>query len=221
MSKLLKAVGHIYGRLSVLETVGVVNRKQVVLAQCSCGNQIQAPLTNLRSGNTLSCGCLRKESTAKRVTKHGMRKTRLYRVYTAMLQRCQNPKDRSYPNYGGRGIYICEEWLKGFDYFLNWTALTGYTDFLEIERKDVNLGYSPENCVWATNTTQARNRRTRKHSSIYTGVHQRTSTGKWEASITVNKKRIYLGKFNSQEEAWLTRCEYIKQNNLKDFQMNI
>ena len=220
MAKLFDAVGHIYGRLTVLESLGVRGRKQFVLTKCSCGTLYESALSNIRSGNTLSCGCLRKEATAERATKHGYRNTRLYRVYTSMIQRCCNPKDRSYPRYGGRGISVCSEWLEDISKFIEWANTSGYSNELEIDRENVNEGYSPQNCRWATPITQSRNRRTRQHSSIYTGVYFRSEKQKWVADITINKQRVYLGTFESEEAAWKARCDYIDSNNLKAFQTN-
>jgi len=220
MAKLFDAVGHLYGRLTVLKSLGVRGRKQFVLTQCSCGNLFESAISNIRSGNTLSCGCLRKEVTSARVTTHGYRNTRLYRVYTAMVQRCTNPNNRSYPRYGGRGVTICSQWAVDIESFLAWAVSSGYSDELELDRENVNKGYSPENCRWATPTTQSRNRRTQKHSSIYTGVHFRSAKNKWVSAITVNKKRITIGSFDTEEAAWKARCSYIDANNLQDFQTN-
>lgn len=220
MAKLIDTVGHVYGRLTVLKSLGVRGRKQFVQTKCVCGNIFESAISNIRSGNTLSCGCLRKEVTAERVTKHGHRNTRLYRVYTAMLQRCHNPNDRSYARYGARGITVCDEWKNSIDTFLEWAKSTGYSDSFELDRKNVDNGYFPENCRWVTQTIQARNKRTQQHSSRYTGVHFLSSKQRWIASITVNKKRIYLGRFIAEEDAWLARCSYIDANNLQDFQTN-
>ena len=220
MAKLIDTVGHVYGRLTVLKSLGVRGRKQFVQTKCVCGNIFESAISNIRSGNTLSCGCLRKEVTAERVTKHGHRNTRLYRVYTAMLQRCCNPNDRSYERYGGRGITICTAWQNDINTFIEWAKASGYSDELELDRERVNEGYSPENCRWVTETIQARNKRTRKHSSRFTGVHFHQAKQKWIAGITVNKKRIHLGGFDSEEAAWEARCSYIDANNLQDFQTN-
>lgn len=220
MSKLYNAVGDTYGRLTVLESLGVRGKKQFVKTQCSCGSIFEAVLSNIRSGNTLSCGCIRKEVTAARATTHGLRNTRLYRVYTAMIQRCCNPNDRSYTRYGGRGVTVCDEWKNSIEAFINWANTSGYSDDLELDRIEVNLGYSPENCRWSSEITQARNRRTRKHTSIYTGVYFNASKNKWVADITVNKLRTQIGLFASEKEAWIARCAYIDCNNLQDFQTN-
>ena len=108
-----------FGRLAIIEEVapyrspgGQTHRK--VSAKCDCGNVTEAMLCQLTTGKTRSCGCLVKETMSKNMTKHGHSTHPIYRVWDAMKQRCYNPNDNSFVNYGGRGIGICEGWRNDF-----------------------------------------------------------------------------------------------------------
>jgi hypothetical protein len=76
-----------------------------------------------------------------------------------MKQRCHNPKNSRYQDYGGRGITVCDEWLNSFTSFYDWSIANGYRDDLSIDRIDNDKGYSPDNCRWATVLEQNRNKR--------------------------------------------------------------
>lgn len=89
---------------------------------------------------------------------HGMEGTSAYNCYYAMRDRCGNPNSKRYKDWGGRGIGICDRWMRGFVYFWQDMGPT-YREGLTIERRDNDKGYSPDNCYWTTMHDQTRNRR--------------------------------------------------------------
>jgi len=91
---------------------------------------------------------------------HGESRTRIYRIWKGMRERCFNPNRKPYKNYGGRGISVCEEW-NSYLVFKDWAINHGYSDYLSIERIDVNGNYCPENCTWIPLEDQSKNRRKR------------------------------------------------------------
>jgi len=146
--------GNKYGRLTVLGLDSVRNRSSYWLCLCECGNEKVVRNDCLKSGNTRSCGCLNREP---REVIHGLARTRLYRIYHAMKQRCYNPNANHYDRYGGRGIRICDEWLNDFQTFAEWAISDGYASGLTIDRIDNDGNYEPSNCRWVTQRVQTRN----------------------------------------------------------------
>lgn len=153
--------GQRFGRLvveSLVCTEAAANIPTLWLCKCDCGNKAVVRATNLRSGNTNSCGCLQKEIAKKRNTTHGQSGTRLYVAWQHMIGRCTRKSDGNYQCYGGRGITVCPEWLNSFEAFRDWSIANGYDDDLTIDRIDVNGNYCPENCRWISHDEQQRNK---------------------------------------------------------------
>lgn len=146
--------GNKYGRLTVLGLDSVRDRSSYWLCLCECGNEKIVRNDCLKSGNTQSCGCLNREP---REVIHGLARTRLYRIYHAMKQRCYNSNANRYDRYGGRGILICAEWLNDFQTFAEWAISNGYADGLTIDRINNDGNYEPSNCRWVTQRVQMRN----------------------------------------------------------------
>lgn len=130
----------------VAERAESKNKNSSWLCKCDCGKQTVVSAPNLKSGATRSCGCGLQESTIERSTKHGGRYIKLYAVWIAMKDRCNNSNNKQFDDYGGRGIRVCKEWLDDFSAFQKWALANGYKEGLTIDRKDNDKGYSPNNC---------------------------------------------------------------------------
>jgi hypothetical protein len=116
----------------------------------------------LISGDTKSCGCLQKEIAKATFTRHGKWSSRLHVIWSSMKTRCYNQKHSKCKYYGGRGISICDEWLRDFQAFFDWAMANGYRDDLTIDRIDVNGKYCPDNCRWITIAEQQKNKRNKE-----------------------------------------------------------
>lgn len=167
--------GKRFGRLRVISRAPNKNGKPMWNCVCDCGTECVKAGGALRGGYTNSCGCYRKEYSRLQHTKHSgsarKQRDRLYSVWNMMKQRCNDPNNKSYKNYGGRGISVCEEWASDYQAFRAWSLQNGYDpdapSFLcTIDRIDNDKGYSPENCRFVDSKTQAFNRRNTVFATI-------------------------------------------------------
>lgn len=126
--------------------------------RCDCGSIKNVEGSKLKNGEIVSCGCYGNERRIERATKHNDSRTRLYKSWIGMKQRCYQKKGSDYQNYGGRGITVCDEWKNDFMSFKTWAMQNGYSDNLTLDRIDVNSNYCPENCRWITIKEQNRNK---------------------------------------------------------------
>ena len=163
MSRVIDLTGMRFGRLVVLslDAKRAAGGGSKWLCRCDCGIEKIVTGQALNHGKTRSCGCFGLERFTQRVTTHGRSKEKLseHGIWALMRRRCNNPKDKRYADYGGRGITVCARW----DSFENFLADMGpMPDGTSLERRNNDLGYSPDNCKWATRKEQQRNRRTNR-----------------------------------------------------------
>lgn len=140
-----------FGRWTIGDYVG----NQRWQATCDCGTVATVDGRSVRAGRSLGCIKCHPALGARRT--HGQKRTRLYNIWSGMIRRCENRREPAYPNYGGRGIAVCEEWRSSFVAFRDWALAHGYESHLTIDREDNNKGYEPSNCRWATYAEQTRN----------------------------------------------------------------
>ena len=161
-----------------------------VLARCDCGTERRLQVGNIASGRSQSCGCLMRQI----VTSHGETKTRLYHIWRSMKHRARRRDTH-------RHATVCEDW-QCFENFRAWSLESGYDDTLTIDRINNDLGYSPDNCRWTTQSVQMVNRRKRpERSSQYLGVCWDASRHRWKAAVRFNGGHKNIGRFDNEEEA--------------------
>ena len=158
--------GQRFGRLTAISRVTEYGKPTKWRFRCDCGNEVEINIYSVLSGLTKSCGCIRRE---KGHTVHGGRYDRLHGVWADMLTRCYNDKVKSYKNYGGRGIGVCDEWRNDYAAFRKWALANGYDPNAKrgkctIDRIDNDGNYCPENCRWVDMHVQRVNQRPRKQS---------------------------------------------------------
>lgn len=195
--------GQRFGRLvAVKRGENDKNNHTTWVCKCDCGNTKIINANNLRTGKSQSCGCATKESARKRKTTHGESKTRLYKIWAEIKERCYSPKNTSYKYYGERGIKMCNEWFYSYGTFKEWASTNGYTDELTIDRINVNGNYEPNNCRWATYKEQANNKRNNRFIMFNNEIH---TLAEWADIVNIDQDILFMRlKRGWSEEKTLT-----------------
>jgi hypothetical protein len=194
--KMIDMTGQRFGRFTVIKYAGRNKQgKALWSCKCDCGVEKIVGGTQLRNGTTKSCGCYNRERSAQQIGefsrsirnyKMGYGTSRLANTWRHMIHRCENVRDKSYPNYGGRGIRVCDEWHDFFK-FQEWALENGYDANLTIDRIDNDKGYNPDNCRWSTKKQQSENRR----NVIWIDYHgNRYTATEWARLMGGNKNLI-------------------------------
>lgn len=172
-----------FSRWTVLEYAG----HSKWLCRCECGTVKEVAGTHLKSGASKSCGCYGHDVLMNRNTTHGDNKTPLHYHWLDIKKRCSNPKFRQYKDYGGRGIYVCNEWVNDFTAFRDWSLANGYEKGLSIDRIDNNGPYAPWNCRWTDRTTQNNNKRS---NHLITANGKTQTVAQWERETGIEEATI-------------------------------
>lgn len=165
-----------------------------LLVKCDCGNIKSVNRRAVIRGRVQSCGCLKPQK------KHGLSSKKIYSSYRSMLQRCYDQSHWLYHRYGGRGITVCDEWLKNIEVFYNWAMENGYRKGLTIDRINNDLGYSPDNCHFVTLRQNLNN--TSKTIFVYIKDKKLTlqaACKKYNIDPSVVYQRIYKLKWDHEK----------------------
>lgn len=205
-------------QLILIEDLGMLYPKETskvkrhyVKYKCFCGNEFTTQISSVKKQLTKSCGCLKnKDKITHNLTNH-----RLYGTWKMMIDRCTNEKNDRYNDYGGRGVIVCDRWLDVANFIED--MYPSYIEGLTIDRINNDLGYSKDNCRWASKTTQNRNTRKLKkiNTSGYRGVSFHNNSNMWRSRIRVNYKHVHLGYFKTALEAAKAYDNYVIKNNLE------
>lgn len=183
--------GKQFGEWTVLELCGKNKyMERLWKCKCSCGAIAEVTSRSLIGGYSKSCRNCAYKKNGENQKKHGMSRSRVYKIYNGMLNRCYNKNNYTFEHYGGRGITVCDEWMGeyGFKNFYEWSLENGYEPTLTIDRIDVNGNYEPNNCRWADAKTQANNKRNNINIT-YNGKSQ--TLAQWSKELEINFYTLY------------------------------
>jgi hypothetical protein len=206
-NKVDEKAGNKYGRWTVVTPWEPAIKNGVscamTLCVCECGTFKIVHRYTLRNGTSVSCGCAAgfKKGECDGNATHKMSGTKTHVIWKGMRQRCNNPRNLAYRNYGAKGITVCKEW-DSFEQF--YADMGECPDGLSLDRIDSTKNYCKENCRWADDFTQAQNTTKRKDNTLgRTGIKYGKSG--WAAVMQFNRETHFRGYFDTKEEAILAR----------------
>jgi len=190
-------------KLETLRNTGKKTKSggRIVLVKCFCGKEFECYKGHMVNKSRKSCGCIIKNGTKDGLTR---KHNKEYRNYMAMIYRCYNPSRNGYERYGGKGIKVCDRWLgdNGFTNYLQDMGTRPSEKHQTVDRIDSTKNYSPDNCRWATYREQNLNILPHKNkSSKWRGVGWDKFRNKWKASLKIDGKTKFLGRFINELDA--------------------
>lgn len=213
---LIDLTGKTFGRLKVLSRDRTKKPGTYWICVCNCGIKKSINAGSLKNGSSRSCGCLSREKSVARLTKHGLADTPIHGIWVRMNQRCHNPNSRAYARYGGRGIKVCDRWRgkNGFASFISDVGMRPSSKH-SLDRIDNDGDYCPENVRWATAKEQGNNKR---NNILLTYKGKKLTVAQWsrELGISAMNIRNRIGNLGwSVEKALSTPVRTVSKRNKK------
>ncbi len=205
--------GQKFGHLTVLSFNSYKSGNALWLCRCYCGVEKVMSASNITSGRAISCGCNKRKRIIKYSTTHGLSKHPLHGVWSNIKERCYNPNNPSFDNYGARGVKMCELWLNNFKSFYDWCMSNGWQKGLEIDKdiKGNGMLYSPEMC----SIVQRFDNANKKRNNWYLTKNGETkSISQWAKELGLSRKLIH----DRKKVGWTDERALIPK--LKEFKGN-
>jgi len=217
MPKFIDLTGKKFNKLTPINCVGKDKHGNYLwLCKCDCGNEKIIPGNKIRNGNNKACGCLSKEGlklgSLANIT-HGQTHAPIYNIWNGMNQRCGNPNNTSYKNYGGRGIKVCKRWLKFENFYKD---VGDPPKGKSLDRINNNEGYFPNNWRWATRKQQNNNKRNSSRRPIMIRRYERKLRKALSGLKLLEKNKIGYSKYLPYNNKQL----YDHLENIKGLQNN-
>lgn len=216
-----KIIGQRFGRLTIVGDAGQSKRLETkVFVRCDCGTEKEILLHSIISKNTKSCGCIQKEVARNVVInrnyKHGLTRHPLFHIWNSMKLRCYSKRSKSFQDYGGRGVIVCEYWKNNFHAFYDFAIKNGWKHGLEIDRINNDGNYEPGNCQFVKRIINANNRKTlqKNNTTGFRGVTWTGSSYMAQGNVSSAPKLKKRG-FKTALEAAIYRDNYYKKLNIE------